>query len=198
MPFTIEQTELDEVQIVVPRVFPDDRGFFMEVYRQDLFAELGLSDRFVQLNHSRSSRGVVRGLHFQWDPPVGKLMRVTQGRALLVAVDIRTGSPTLGKWVGLDANAEAPRQLWAPASFARGFCVLSEHAEIEYLTTGTYNKATESGIRWNDPAIGIDWPVTEPILSDKDASAQSLAEWLARPEAANFRFGQDRTRGIAR
>jgi dTDP-4-dehydrorhamnose 3,5-epimerase len=188
MPFTIEPTALDEVKIVVPARFPDDRGFFMEVYRQDLFRDLGLPDQFVQLNHSRSGRGVVRGLHFQWDPRVGKLMRVIVGRAFLVAVDIRVGSPTLGKWVGIEADASEPRELWAPASYARGFCVLSDIAEIEYLTTGTYNKATESGIRWNDPAIGIEWPVTEPTLSPKDAAAQSLSEWLARSESANFTF----------
>jgi dTDP-4-dehydrorhamnose 3,5-epimerase len=188
MPFTIESTPIDEVKIVVPKRYPDDRGFFMEVYRQDLFAGLGLPDRFVQFNQSRSARNVVRGLHFQWDPPVGKLMRVSLGRAFIVAVDIRAGSPTLGRWVGLEATAEEPRHLWAPASFARGFCALSDVAEIEYLTTGTYNPATESGIRWNDPAVGIDWPVTEPLLSDKDAVAQTLAEWLARPEAANFRY----------
>ena len=189
MPFTIEPTALDDVKIVVPAPMRDDRGFFMEVYRQDLFAELGLPDRFLQLNHSRSGRGVVRGLHFQWNPPMGKLMRVTVGRAFLVAVDIRVGSPTLGKWVGVEIDAEEPRQLWAPASFARGFCVLSERAEIEYLTTGTYNRATESGICWNDPTIGIDWPVENPILSDKDRVAQTLPQWLARPESANFRFG---------
>jgi dTDP-4-dehydrorhamnose 3,5-epimerase len=188
MPFTIEPTALDEVKIVVPKPMRDDRGLFMEVYRQDLFSELGLPDRFVQLNQSRSSGNVVRGLHFQWEPPMGKLMRVTQGRAFLVAVDIRVGSPTLGRWVGVEVTAEEPRHLWAPASFARGFCALSDVAEIEYLTTGTYNKATESGIRWNDPAIGIDWPVGEPILSTKDQSAQYLSEWLARPEASNFRF----------
>lgn len=190
MPFTIESTALDEVKLVGPQRFPDDRGFFMEVFRADLFRELGLPDRFMQLNHSRSAKGVVRGLHFQWDPPMGKLMRVVAGRAFLVAVDIRIGSPTLGEWVGFEASADEPRLLWAPASFARGFCVVSEFAEIEYLTTGTYNKAAESGIRWNDPAIGIDWPVSEPILSAKDASAQSLAEWLARPEADNFRVGR--------
>jgi dTDP-4-dehydrorhamnose 3,5-epimerase len=197
MPFTIEPTALDEVKIIVAAPLRDDRGFFMEVYRQDLFAELGLPDRFVQLNHSRSSRGVLRGLHFQWDPPMGKLMRVTLGRAFLVAVDIRVGSPTLGRWAGLEMTAEEPRQLWAPASFARGFCVLSEHAEIQYLTTGTYSKAAESGIRWNDPAIGIEWPVTEPIVSAKDESAQSLADWLARPEAANFRFEAGRDKDAA-
>jgi dTDP-4-dehydrorhamnose 3,5-epimerase len=197
MPFTIEPTALDEVKIVVPAAMRDDRGFFMEVYRQDLFAELGLPDRFLQLNHSRSGRGVVRGLHFQWDPPMGKLMRVTQGRAFLVAVDIRVGSPTLGKWIGAEMTADEPRQLWAPASFARGFCVLSEYAEIEYLTTGTYNRLTESGIRWNDPAIGIEWPVANPILSAKDETAQTLAEWLARPEAANFRYERGRPGGTA-
>jgi dTDP-4-dehydrorhamnose 3,5-epimerase len=197
MPFTIEPTALDEVKIVVPAAMRDDRGFFMEVYRQDLFAELGLPDRFLQLNHSRSGRGVVRGLHFQWDPPMGKLMRVTQGRAFLVAVDIRVGSPTLGKWIGAEMTADEPRQLWAPASFARGFCVLSEYAEIEYLTTGTYNRLTESGIRWNDPAIGIKWPVANPILSAKDETAQTLAEWLARPEAANFRYERGRPGGTA-
>jgi dTDP-4-dehydrorhamnose 3,5-epimerase len=198
MPFTVQPTALDEVKIVVPKSLGDDRGFFMEVYRQDLFAELGLPDRFVQLNHSRSARNVVRGLHFQWEPPMGKLMRVIAGRAFLVAVDIRVGSPTLGRWVGVEVSAEEPRQLWAPASFARGFCVLSDFAEIEYLTTGTYNKAAESGIRWTDPAIGVEWPVTEPILSPKDESAQSLAEWLATPDAANFRYGSERAGGTAR
>jgi dTDP-4-dehydrorhamnose 3,5-epimerase len=188
MPFTVEPTAIRDVKIVVPQPIRDGRGFFMEVYRQDLFAALDLPDRFVQLNHSRSNRGVVRGLHFQWDPPMGKLMRVTAGRAFLVAVDIRVGSPTLGRWVGVEVSAEEPRQLWAPASFARGFCVLSEVAEIEYLTTGTYNPAAESGILWSDPAIGIDWPIDEPILSAKDAQAQTLAQWLARPEAANFKY----------
>jgi dTDP-4-dehydrorhamnose 3,5-epimerase len=191
MPFSIEATALDEVKIVVPERMPDGRGFFMEVYRQDLFARLGLPDRFLQLNHSRSTKGVVRGLHFQWDPPMGKLMRVVAGRAFLVAVDIRLGSPTVGRWVGLEVDAEVPRQLWAPASFARGFCVVSEVAEIEYLTTGTYNRATEGGIRWNDPTVGIDWPVSEPILSAKDESAPSLAEWLASPDAAHFAFTPD-------
>jgi dTDP-4-dehydrorhamnose 3,5-epimerase len=198
MPFAIEPTALDEVKIVVPKPFRDDRGFFMEVYRQDLFAALGLPDRFVQLNHSRSSRNVLRGLHFQWDPPMGKLMRVTVGRAFLVAVDIRVGSPNLGHWVGLEVSAEEPCQLWAPASFARGFCVLSDWAEIEYLTTGTYNSSAESGIRWNDPAIGVEWPVSEPILSAKDESAQTLSQWLARPESAHFSFEGKPAGGAAR
>ena len=188
MPYSIEPTAIHEVKIVVPETLPDDRGFFMGVYHQDLFAELGLPKRFVQLNQSHSGKGVVRGLHFQWDPPMGKLMRVIVGRAFLVAVDVRIGSPTLGRWVGVEMSADEPRHLWAPASFARGICVLSDFAEIEYLTTGFYNPACESGIRWNDPAVGIEWPVSDPILSPKDAAAQTLQEWLARPEAANFAY----------
>ena len=150
-----------------------------ETYREDQFEEMGLPTKFVQDNHSRSVKGTVRGLHFQWEPPMGKLMRVTLGTAFLVAVDIRKGSPTLGKWVGVEASAENRRQVWAPAGFARGFCVLSELAEIQYKCTGLYNDKAESGILWNDPAIGIEWPVKDPILSDKDRKAQTLEQWLA-------------------
>jgi dTDP-4-dehydrorhamnose 3,5-epimerase len=188
MRITLEPTEISDVIVVAPEAFQDERGFFVEVYRRDLFAELGLPTEFVQLNHSRSARNVLRGLHFQWDPPMGKLMRVTQGRAFLVAVDIRDGSPTRGRWVGVTLDAADKKQLWAPAGFARGFCVLSDFAEIEYLCTGTYNPAAESGVLWNDPAIGIDWPVTEPILSAKDERAQTLAEWSARAEAARLPY----------
>ena len=119
---------------------------------------------------------------------MGKLMRVTRGAAFLVAVDIRRDSPTLGQWVGLEVSAENRRQVWAPAGFARGFCVVSDYAEIQYKCTGTYNAKGESGIRWNDPRIGIRWPVSTPLLSDKDAKAVSLDEWLARPESAHFTY----------
>lgn len=155
----------------------------METYREDQFKRLNLPYQFAQDNHSRSARGVLRGLHFQWDPPMGKLMRVSLGTAFLVAVDIRKGSPTLGKWVGIEASAENRRQVWAPAGFARGFCVLSEVAEIQYKCTGLYNSQAESGIRWDDPQIGIDWPISQPSLSEKDRRAQSLEQWLNRPEA---------------
>ena len=188
MPFTIEPTALPEVRLVRHARFTDDRGWFTEVLRTDAFAELGLPDRFPQVNLSRSVRGVVRGLHFQWDPPMGKLMRVAVGRAFLVAVDIRPGSPTLGRAVTLEASSDDPVLVWAPASFARGFAALSEVAEVEYHCTGTYNAAAESGIRWDDPALGIDWPVQSPRLSAKDAGAGTLADWLARPEAAAFRY----------
>lgn len=160
----------------------------METFREDQFRAHGLPTQFLQDNHSRSTKGVVRGLHFQWDPPMGKLMRVTFGSAFLVAVDVRKNSPTLGKWVGVEASAENRRQLWAPAGFARGFCVLSEAAEIQYKCTGIYNNKGESGICWDDPQIGVEWPVRDPVLSEKDRNAQTLAQWLSRPESENFKF----------
>jgi dTDP-4-dehydrorhamnose 3,5-epimerase len=188
MQLSIQKTKIDDVIIVKPEVFQDDRGFFSEIFRKDQFEEMGLPGRFVQLNHSGSVRNVTRGLHFQWDPPMGKLMRVTRGTAFLVAVDIRYGSPTLGKWVGLEISAENRLQVWAPAGFARGFCVLSDYAELQYLCTGIYNSKGESGILWNDPEIGIKWPVEEPILSDKDKTAQSLSQWLEKAESRNFDY----------
>jgi len=186
MRFDLHATEIPDVVVVQFEEFADDRGFFREIYRQDLFAALGLPAAFVQINQSGSRRGVVRGLHFQWDPPMGKLMRVTAGEAFLVAVDIRQGSPTLGRWIGRTLNAESRQHIWAPAGFARGFCVTSDWAEVEYLCTGTYNGGAEGSIRWNDPEVGVDWPVREPVLSTKDRDAPSFREWLDRPEAARF------------
>jgi dTDP-4-dehydrorhamnose 3,5-epimerase len=188
VPFTIERTAIPEVVVVRPRVFADDRGWFLEVLQAEAFAALGagLPTGFVQVNQSRSSRGVVRGLHFQWDPPQGKLMRVVAGRALLVAVDIRPGSASLGRAVTLEASADEPLLVWAPASFARGFCALSDVTEVEYFVTAPYDPAHEAGIRWDDPDIGIRWPVDRPLLSPKDAAAGTLADWLARPESAAF------------
>jgi dTDP-4-dehydrorhamnose 3,5-epimerase len=190
MEIKLESRSLRDVAVIVPEIFQDSRGFFMETFREDQFKALGLPYHFVQDNHSRSARGVVRGLHFQWEPPMGKLMRVSQGSAFLVAVDIRLGSPTLGKWVGVEASSENRRQVWAPTGFARGFCVLSETAEIQYKCTGAYNGKAESGILWNDPQIGIEWPVPvgEAQLSEKDKKAQTLAQWLASPQAANFQY----------
>ena len=188
MSFKIESRHLGDVVVIAPDVFEDQRGFFMETFREDYFTELGLPSRFPQDNHSRSTRGVLRGLHFQWDPPMGKLMRVTQGAAFLVAVDIRKGSPTLGQWFGIEISAQDRRQVWAPAGFARGFCVLSETAEIQYKCTGIYNNKAESGIRWDDSAIGIKWPVKDPILSGKDAVARTLSEWLNSGDSDHFRI----------
>ena len=190
MPFTVERTSIPEVLIVRPRLFRDERGWFTEVLRTDALAEhgLGLPTRFEQVNQSRSERGVIRGLHFQWDPPQGKLMRVVAGRAFMVAVDIRPGSPTLGRHVSLEASAEEPVLFWAPASFARGFAALSATAEIEYFCTAPYNAAAESGIRWDDPALDIAWPLDEPLLSPKDAAAGTLSDWLGRAESVAFRY----------
>ncbi len=141
MPFTVEATAIPEVLIVRPRLFGDDRGWFTEVLQVDAFAELGggLPTTFVQVNQSRSSHGVVRGLHFQWDPPQAKLMRVVRGRAFMVAVDIRPGSPTLGQVVTIEGSQDEPVLFWAPASFARGFCALADVTEIEYFCSATYN-----------------------------------------------------------
>jgi dTDP-4-dehydrorhamnose 3,5-epimerase len=154
----------------------------------DQFKALGLPYEFVQDNHSGSVRGVLRGLHFQWEPPMGKLMRVARGTAFLVAVDIRKGSPTLGKWFGAEISAENHKQVWAPAGFARGFCTLSDYAEIQYKCTGIYNNKGESGIRWDDPDIGIQWPLTDVQLSEKDRKAQTLSQWLSSPQGDNFRY----------
>ena len=188
MPFTVEETSIPEVRLVRPRRFPDERGWFAEILRTDQFAALGLPTAFVQVNQSRSVRGVIRGLHFQWDPPQGKLMRVVSGRAFMVAADIRPGSPTLGRVVTVEASADEPVLFWAPASFARGFAALSDVAEIEYFCTASYNPASESAIRWDDPSLGISWPVSSPVLSPKDGGAGTLEDWLARPASTAFAY----------
>jgi dTDP-4-dehydrorhamnose 3,5-epimerase len=186
MQIRIESRHLDDVVVLMPEIFQDSRGFFSEVFRADQFEDFGLPTRFVQENHSRSVKSVIRGLHFQWAPPMGKLMRVTAGAAFLVAVDIRKGSRTLGEWVGIEATSENRRCVWAPAGFARGFCALSDVTEIEYKCTGIYNGKAESAIRWNDPDIGIRWPIKNVIVSEKDRNALLLAEWLVLPEADNI------------
>ncbi len=179
MPLEIESHHLSGIVVFVPRVFKDERGYFMETFRADQFREWGLPAVFVQDNHSYSKKGVLRGLHFQWDPPMGKLMRVTHGPAFLVAVDIRKGSPTLGKSFGLEVSAENRKQVWAPAGFATGFCALTDGVEVQYKCTAIYNPRGESAIRWNDPKLAIEWPMKHLIVSEKDSRAQTLAQWLA-------------------
>ena len=193
MQVTIESVHLGAVAVIKQESFDDARGFFTEVFREDQFKELGLPSHFVQDNHSGSVKGVTRGLHFQWEPPMAKMMRVTKGEAFLVAVDIRKGSPTLGQWYGRILSDDSRLQVYAPAGFARGFAVLSDYAEIQYKVTGLYNGGAESGILWNDPEIGIEWPVENPILSDKDAKAQTLNQWLNSPDSDHFKYdpGQD-------
>jgi len=190
MAFKIESVELGEIIVVTPQVHGDTRGFFMESYRADQFRELGLPANFVQDNHSRSKRGVLRGLHFQWDPPMGKLMRVTRGAAFLVAVDIRKNSPTLGQWFGLEVSEENKKQVWAPYGFARGFCSLAEVCEVQYKTTGHYNQDGEGVINVGDPAIGIKWPIDIQAAetSERDRHAPSLAQWLSSPMAEKVSY----------
>lgn len=187
MPLQLESSHLGgNVAVLVPKVLGDDRGFFMETYRQDNFRDLGLPTEWVQDNHSRSSKGVLRGLHFQWDPPMSKLMRVTSGAAFLVAVDIRKGSPTLGQWFGLEVSADNKKQIYAPYGFARGFCALTDGCEVQYKCTGIYNSNGESGVFYKDPEIGINWPLDNVQVSTKDANAQTLKQWLASPLSDNI------------
>ena len=188
MAFRIESIQLEEIKVILPEVRGDERGFFVETFRADKFAALGLPSEFAQDNHSRSSKGVLRGLHFQWDPPMGKLMRVTRGAAFLVAVDIRKGSPTLGRWYGTEVSAENKKLIWAPYCFARGFCALTDDCEVQYKCTGIYNPSTEANIRFSDPEIGIRWPIDaeSAVVSERDRNAPSLAEWLRSPLSDNI------------
>ncbi|MET0509019.1 MAG: dTDP-4-dehydrorhamnose 3,5-epimerase [Burkholderiaceae bacterium] len=173
----VTATALDGVLIVEPKVFADERGFFLESYNERVFAEAtGVSPRFVQDNHSRSSRGVLRGLHYQVVKPQGKLVRATAGTLLDVAVDLRRSSPTFGRHVAVELTAENKRQLWIPAGFAHGFVVLSEMAELLYKTTDYWYPEHDRTLAWDEPALAIDWRVTEPTLSAKDQRGRTLAE----------------------
>lgn len=172
------ETELPGVLVLEPQVFGDARGFFLESYNRERFhAATGVDVDFVQDNHSRSARGVLRGLHYQIRQPQGKLVRVVSGAVFDVAVDLRRASPTFGRWAGVELSAENQRQLWVPAGFGHGFLVLSDSADFLYKTTDYYAPEHERGIAWNDPAIGIRWPLDgEPRLSAKDAVAPLLAD----------------------
>jgi dTDP-4-dehydrorhamnose 3,5-epimerase len=174
----VTRLSIPDVAIIDPVVFGDERGFFMESYNQRRFEEiLGAGLTFVQDNHSRSTRGVLRGLHYQIENPQAKLVRVVSGEIFDVAVDIRRGSPTFGKWVGELLSADNKKQMWVPEGFAHGFLVLSEGAEVLYKASDYYNSKAERAIRWDDPSIGIVWPLTgEPVLSAKDQAAAGLSE----------------------
>jgi dTDP-4-dehydrorhamnose 3,5-epimerase len=193
MPLRAESRHLNDIAVIVPQVLGDSRGFFMETFRADQFRDMGLPIEFVQDNHSRSSKGVLRGLHFQWDPPMGKLMRVTNGAAFLVAVDVRKGSPTLGQWFGIEVTAENKKQVWAPCGFARGFCALTDDCEVQYKCTGIYNSKGEAGIYLADAEIGIEWPVdlATAIISDRDRKAPTLAQWLASPLSDSLTYDSE-------
>lgn len=174
-------TELPEVLIVEPRVFGDARGYFMETYHAERYAEAGIPATFVQDNLSVSERGILRGLHLQHPHAQGKLVQVLDGEVFDVAVDVRRGSPRFGQWVGVWLSGENKRQLWVPEGFAHGFCVTSEHAVFSYKCTDLYHPDCERSIRWDDPRIAIAWPLSEVALSDKDAAAPLLDD---TPEAA--------------
>lgn len=172
----IIKTDIPEVLHIQPKVFGDDRGFFMETYHEQRYKDMGIALDFVQDNHSRSAHGVLRGLHYQLKRPQGKLVRVVSGVVFDVAVDIRVGSPTFGKAVWAILSAGMKNQFWVPPGFAHGFCVLSETADFEYKCTDFYDPQDEGAVLWNDPELNIPWPVDQPLLSAKDSSALPLAQ----------------------
>jgi dTDP-4-dehydrorhamnose 3,5-epimerase len=172
--------KLQGLVVIEPRVFPDERGFFCETYRHQWHAELGIpeDELFVQDNHSRSTKGVLRGMHFHIGDGVAKLVRCARGRILDVAVDLRRGSPTYGRWEAVELDEESMRELYIPIGFAHGFCVLSDVADVLYKQSAYYDPAVERGIAWNDPDVGIDWPlpVEQLTVSERDAAAPRLSE----------------------
>ena len=171
------KTNVDGVVIIEPKVFGDERGFFLETFQAERYKELaGIDLPFVQDNHSRSGKNVLRGLHFQKTNPQGKLVRVVRGEVFDVAVDIRKDSPTYGLWAGVILSEENKRQFWVPPGYGHGFCVLTDVADFQYKCTDYYDPSDEGGLIWNDPDVAIEWPIDQPLLSDKDAKLPSLKE----------------------
>lgn len=178
----ITKLELPGLALVQLKLHGDSRGFFIERFREDVFAKAGLPSRFVQDNHSRSAPGVLRGLHYQVSPPQGKLVGVVHGKIWDVAVDIRPNSPTFGKHFGVELSDMNGRLLWIPAGFAHGFCVIGEEpADVLYKVDGLYNAATEGGIAWNDPTLAIQWPVANPTVSARDQKQTSFSDYRKNP-----------------
>jgi dTDP-4-dehydrorhamnose 3,5-epimerase len=170
------ETRLAGLVLIEPDVYGDERGFLVETYRRDGWRDLGVDLDFVQHNHSRSAQGTLRGLHFQTAPGQAKLVRCSQGRIFDVAVDLRRGSETFGQWEGHELDDRAHRQLLIPIGFGHGFCVLSEQADVDYQLSSYYDGKTEAGIAWDDAEVGVEWPVDEPMLSERDSSAPRLAD----------------------
>jgi dTDP-4-dehydrorhamnose 3,5-epimerase len=170
----VKRTNLSEIFVVELDVFPDDRGHFFERFNEVRFAEHGLPTRYVQDNHSRSRRGVLRGLHYQLHHPQGKLVSCIRGSVFDVAVDIRLGSPTFGKWVGVELSEDAPELMWIPPGYAHGYCALSGMAEVQYKVTAFYVPKDERGVIWDDGELAIDWPIEKPLLSPKDEALPAL------------------------
>jgi dTDP-4-dehydrorhamnose 3,5-epimerase len=174
------ELELSGLKLLEPRVFADERGFFLESYQRERYRAVGIECEFVQDNHSRSSQGTLRGLHYQSSPGQAKLLRVVSGRIFDVAVDIRPESPTFGRWKGVYLDAETHAQLFVPIGFAHGFCVVSETADVLYKVSSPYDSTTECGLAWDDPDIGVEWPTQQPLLSARDRAAESFASYRAR------------------
>ena len=189
MPFEFERMEIPDVILVKPKVFGDDRGFFMETFKKSDFVKHGINPDFVQDNHSKSERGVVRGLHYQLNPKAqGKLVRVSRGKLIDVVVDIRKGSPFYGKWLSVELSEENKHMLWMPPGFAHGVCILEDDTDLLYKATGEYSLEHDRGILWNDPEIGVDWPIDNPSLSEKD-----MKQPLLKDAENNFVYEQKQT-----
>jgi dTDP-4-dehydrorhamnose 3,5-epimerase len=184
MPFRFTPAAISNVFVIEPRVFSDDRGLFMETYKRSDFAAHGIDETFVQCNQSKSTRGTLRGLHYQMNPKAqGKLVRSLSGEIYDVVVDLRHGSPSYGEWLGIVLSAENKQMLYVPSGFAHGFCVTSAEAEVSYMTTAEYAPELEAGVIWNDPALAIEWPISQPELSKRDRA------WPCFHKADNnFRF----------
>ncbi len=190
MPFTFKKLDIPDVVLIQPRVFGDERGFFLETYKRSEFLNAGIDLDLTQANHSRSRRGILRGLHYQLDPRAqGKLVRVSRGAIFDVAVDIRKGSPYFGKWVGAELSGGNMFMLWVPPGFAHGFATLEDDTDVLYSATDEYSPEHDGGIIWNDPDISVKWPLENPVVSDKDAHLPSLKE--ARN---NFIYGGGKAR----
>lgn len=187
MSFIFEKTSLSEVILITPKVFEDNRGFFLESYKYSTYAQNGINENFSQDNHSQSSRGVLRGLHYQKNPKAqGKIVKCIKGEIFDVAVDIRKNSPDFGKWIGKILSEDNKKMLYIPAGFAHGFLVLSETAEILYKSTNEYSSENDRGILWNDPEININWNINNPIISEKD-----LKQPLLKDADINFIYGEN-------
>jgi dTDP-4-dehydrorhamnose 3,5-epimerase len=189
MPASFTPGPIEGLVIVQPRVFPDGRGYFLETFKQSEYRAVGIDGPFVQSNHSSSAKGVVRGLHYQLPPhEQGKLVRVAKGAIWDVAVDIRQGSPTFGKWFGIELSEANHTMFWIPGGFAHGFVALEDDTHLLYQCSGEYNKSAEAGIRWDDPALGITWPLAGGEISEKDAKSPVLAEAPLFPVGYTFRW----------
>jgi dTDP-4-dehydrorhamnose 3,5-epimerase len=179
---------LNGLKLIEPKIFQDRRGFFMESYNANDFEQLGLPTNFVQDNHSCSAKGVIRGMHFQWDKPQGKLIRVTSGSAFVVEIDLRKKSPSFGKWKSFELSAKNKHILWVPPGFANGFLALEDNTEMMYKCTAIWNPIGENNILWNDPDIKIDWNCDSPNVSERDKEALTFSQWCTMPESDAFSY----------